>query len=259
MTPAPTIRIDLGCDAGEASTPDQLRAELALMDHVTSVHIACGGHAGDAATMRETVAAAITRNLAIGSHPSYPDREGFGRRTIRMDPVALRDSLAEQIAALGEIAADAGGRLTHLKPHGALYHDASLDPRIADAIADAASSLSGRLILVGAAGSAAVRRWGDAGLRVASEAFADRGYTPAGTLLPRLDPGSIITDPSIAAERALRIATEDEIDAGGTVLRISARTICVHADTPGAPEIARRVASLLRERGVQLASLAAGG
>lgn len=248
MTDEDAISIDLACDAGEASSPEGVAAERAIMERVTSVHIACGGHAGDIPTMRRSVESALSLGLAIGAHPSYPDREGFGRRTIEISKEELLASLEEQVATLAEVAERAGAELRHLKPHGALYHDASSNPQIAELIARVADA-SG-LLLVGAAGSRAVEAWRGLGIRVASEGFADRRYLPDGSLRPRAEPDAVIADPHAAAEQALRLARGEPIGEGE--LRLDVRTICLHADTPGAPGVAASVAERLKASGFRL-------
>jgi UPF0271 protein len=250
MTQDNNNSVDLACDAGEASTPEGVAIERAIMERVTSVHIACGGHAGDASTMRRTIESALSLGLAIGAHPSYPDREGFGRRSVRISGDELRASLQDQIALLAELAGEAGAELVHLKPHGALYHDASLRPEVADAIAEIASAAG--LLLVGAAGSRAVERWRGAGLRVAPEGFADRRYLADGSLRPRAEPDAVIADPIAAAEQALKLALGEPIEIPDGVLRLDVRTICVHADSPGAAAVVVSVADRLVQSGFRL-------
>ncbi len=250
MTPEKPIPIDLACDAGEASTPEGVATERSIMERVTSVHIACGGHAGDVATIRRTIGSALSLGLAIGAHPSYPDREGFGRRSVRITRSDLLASLRDQVALLAELAGEAGAELVHLKPHGALYHDASLRPEAADLIAEVASEAG--LLLVGAAGSRAVERWLDAGLRVASEGFADRRYLGDGSLRPRTEPDAVITDPLAAADQALKLALGEPIGTPEGLLRLDVRTICVHADTPDAAGLVRCVADRLMQSGFRL-------
>ncbi|MCC5786389.1 MAG: LamB/YcsF family protein [Phycisphaerales bacterium] len=250
MTHDKSISIDLACDAGEASTPDGVAIERAIMERVTSVHIACGGHAGDIATIRRTIESALSLGLAIGAHPSYPDREGFGRRSVRITRADLLASLQDQVALLEELAGQAGAELVHLKPHGALYHDASLRSEVADAIAEVAAAAG--LLLVGAAGSRAVELWRDAGLRVAPEGFADRRYLADGSLRSRAEPDAVISDPLAAADQALKLALGEPIEIPDGVLRLDVRTICVHADTPGAAGVVGSVADRLVHSGFRL-------
>jgi UPF0271 protein len=239
-----TRTIDLNCDLGES--PDRLRdgTDLALLDVVSSANVACGGHAGDEDTMAAVAHAAIERRVAIGAHPGYPDPANFGRVSIPMPPQRIESCVLEQTQTLQRIARAAGGRVTHLKPHGALYHDAMHNPEIARAIGDAARRADPALVLVAMAGSSALELWRSQGIRVAGEAFADRTYEPDGTLRARSRDGALITDPDLAAAQALRLVQH------GT-----AQTLCVHSDTPSALAIAREVRAHLEHAGVRIAAL----
>lgn len=227
--------MDLNCDMGEL--PELLATQEELLRYVTSVNIACGGHAGDEALMRATVEQARRAGAAIGAHPGYPDRARFGRLHVDMAPEAIAASVYEQIARLG-------GDIAHVKPHGALYNDAARDRSIARAIAEGAGRWSRDVVLVGLSGSVMLEVFREAGFRVAREAFADRAYEPDGTLRPRRLPGALIEDPEAAARQAVAIARADRAD-----------TICIHGDTPGAVRIAEAVARALREAGVTVAAL----
>lgn len=241
-----TLRVDLNADVGEGMGDD-----AALLDIVTSANIACGVHAGDARTMADTVALCLMRGVAIGAHPSFDDREGFGRRDMNMAPEAARALVLRQIEALATIAAAAGARLKHVKPHGALYNMAARDPTLAGAIAEAVREFDPSLLLVGLAGSALVSAGEMAGLRVASEAFADRAYRKDGTLVPRSQPGALIEDADLAVARALdmvKTAAVRSID--GEIVALRAETICVHGDTPGAAAMAGVLRAALRDAGV---------
>ena len=214
------------------------------MANVTSVNIACGGHAGDDETMRITVVQAMRHGLGIGAHPGYPDRANFGRFELDLPLDELALSISEQVAALAAVVERAGGRMIHVKPHGALYNQAAKNRAIARAIADGVARVDRTVILVGLAGSVMLDVFREAGFAVAAEAFADRRYEPDGTLRPRRFEDALIRDPDAAAEQALAIAR------GGR-----AETICIHGDTPGAPAIAAAVARTLRANGVRLAGL----
>ena len=231
--------IDLNADAGEGA------GEAPLYGLITSVNIACGGHAGDEGTMRESVRLAVTHGVAIGAHPSYPDREGFGRVSRSFAVGALSRAVAAQVAALVAVAEAAGARVTHVKPHGALYADAAQTREVALAVAEGVASVSNALVLVGLAGSPALRTWRELGFDVAAEGFADRAYAADGTLVPRSSAGALITDRAAAAAQAIRLAGEGDC-----------ATICVHADTPGAAAIAAAVRRGLEEAGFGLSSLA---
>ena len=250
--------IDLNCDLGES--PDRVRngTDAQLLDCVTSANIACGGHAGDEATMTETVRAAIARGVAIGAHPGYPDREGFGRVELAMRAEEIRLSVADQIRALDRVARAMGAGLTHVKPHGALYHAAMTKPLIASAIADACRKVSPGIVLVGLAGAPALGWWRAAGFRVASEAFADRRYEADGSLRSRAHADSLIIDPALAAAQAVDLALGRGVVAvDGACVPIRADTVCIHSDTPGAVSVARAVRAALASAGFALASLAA--
>jgi UPF0271 protein len=217
------------------------------MPFLTSVNIASGGHAGDDATMKATIEQARRWGLAVGAHPSYPDRANFGRIAITMPAEALADTVFEQVCALGEVAARMGVAVRHVKPHGALYNAAAADPAIARAIAEGVSRWSKRPVLVGLAGSVMLDIFRDAGFMVAAEAFADRRYEADGSLRARRFPDALITDPTAAAQQALDIAESGSLTAvDGSRVRVQAETICIHGDTPGAREIAEAVSQALR-------------
>jgi UPF0271 protein len=223
-------RIDLNADLGE-SQPN----ESALMREITSASIACGGHTGDRETMREAVEQCQRHGVAIGAHPSYPDRENFGRRSLKIAPGDLTRSVGEQIASLARLAP-----LTHVKPHGALYNDAAKNAAIAEAIAQAVPR---HVILYGLRGSVMLDVFRAAGIRIAREVFADRAYEPDGSLRARSQPGALITDPAAAADNALKLAAE------------GADTLCVHSDTPNAIAIAQAVRRALAANGYDIGPL----
>jgi 5-oxoprolinase (ATP-hydrolysing) subunit A len=238
-------RVDLNADVGEGMAGD---AEL--LDIVTSANIACGLHAGNVETMVRTVDRCIARGVGIGAHPSFDDREGFGRREMDIAPEEVRALVRRQIETLAAVARQAGTGLSHVKPHGALYNQAARDPRLARAIADAVCDVDRNLLLVGLAGSALVSEGEAAGLRVANEVFADRAYRADGSLVPRSQPGSIIEDGTVAVERALRmVRTRTVRSIDGTEVPIRAETICVHGDTPGAAALARELRDALISAG----------
>lgn len=228
--------IDLNSDLGEGMPTD---AEV--MASVTSANIACGGHAGDRDSMARTIALALERGVAIGAHPSYPDRESFGRKALDLPAEVLRHAILAQLQALAEAAHAAGAEVRHVKAHGALYNQGERDPRIADILAAAVAEHDARFILVCPPGSAMALRAAAHGLRVAREGFCDRAYEPDGTLRPRSQPGALLTDPDPAAAQALELARRGDVD-----------SLCVHGDTPGAPAIARRVREALESAGFQL-------
>ena len=215
--------MDLNCDMGEL---EDAQHEAALMEYVTSANIACGGHAGDEASMERTARLAMARGVRIGAHPGYPDRANFGRVEIPMPAAEIERTVRQQIERLDAVVRRIGGRIVHVKPHGALYNVAVRNTEVARAIAGGVAAWDPRATLFGLAGSAMLDVWRQMGLAVAAEAFADRRYQPDGTLRPRQFADALITDPRQAAAQALRFACQ------GTV-----RTICVHGDTPGAVAI----------------------
>ncbi len=230
--------IDLNCDLGEGLGED------AIYPCITSANIACGGHAGDDASMEAAVRQSLAHGVALGAHPSYPDREGFGRVALAMTPGELAEAVRSQVLALARIAARAGAILGHVKPHGALYGEAMKDAAIAEAVARGVALHDPGLVLVGLAGSPALELWRALGFAVAGEGFADRAYEPDGSLRSRRLPGALITDPAEAAAQALRLARDGRVD-----------TICVHSDTPGAARILAEVRRVLAGRGFLLRPL----
>jgi 5-oxoprolinase (ATP-hydrolysing) subunit A len=243
------MNIDLNCDMGEREGAGGLAADAELLAWVSSANIACGGHAGDEATMRGVVEAAAALGRGLGAHPGYPDRANFGRVVVPISPADLRAEVAEQIGRLAAVAGRAGARVAHVKPHGALYHQCSIDPGAAEAVRLAASDAAPGAVLVGQSGSAACRWWRAAGAIVVEEGFADRAYEPDGSLRARSLPGASITDAGPAAAQALRLARGE-----GLPTRVG--TICVHSDTPGAAEVARAVRRALEGAGFTITPLA---
>jgi len=233
--------IDLNADVGEGA------GEEPLYSIITSANVACGGHAGDADSMHEAVRLARRHGVAIGAHPSYPDRARFGRATCDLAPAELAAAVAAQVMALSIVARRSGAELAHVKPHGALYNDAARDGIVAGAIAEAVATISAQLVLVGLSGSVALDAWRERGFTVAAEGFADRAYDAAGALVPRSQAGALITDPLAASAQAVRLAREGRCD-----------TICVHSDTPGAASIARAVRRALEADGFTLRAAHSG-
>lgn len=232
--------IDLNADIGEGYD------DAGLMPYLTRASIACGGHTGDTRSMDAALALAAEYGVAVGAHPSYPDREGFGRRDLAATPEQIAQWVTQQIEAVAEIAARKGMRLVHVKPHGALYNAAAQQEAIAAAIAQAVKEWDANLILLGLSGSRLIEAGRSAGLMVMQEVFADRRYQPDGQLVSRETPGALITDPEIAAEQAYALAHDQPIIAlNGGPLRPAADTLCLHSDTPGAMGIARAVAQAL--------------
>ncbi len=247
------LTIDLNCDMGELPEAIADGTQESLMPSLTSVNIACGGHAGDEQTMKTTIEQALRWKLAIGAHPGYPDRANFGRVELAMSANEVAATVFEQVGALAEVAAGCGARLTHVKPHGALYNQAVRNRALAEAIARGVARWSRDVVLVGLAGSPMLEVFREAGFAVAAEAFADRRYEPDGTLRSRKFEDALIRNPEEAGRQALGIAERGVVIASdGSEVSIDAQTLCIHCDTPGAPKIAATVARSLRGAGVTL-------
>jgi UPF0271 protein len=240
-------RIDLNADVGEGFDED-----AGLFGVVTSASVACGFHAGDDQTMRAACSSAVEHGVAIGAHVSFRDREGFGRRELIVPASVLRDEVAEQIHALQEHASAAGGRVAYVKPHGALYHRASVDVETASAIVAAV----GRLPVLAFPRSQLIACARAAGLHAVPEAFADRAYTAAGALVARGEPGALL-DADGAVRQALAIVRDGAVETrDGHRIDVDAASICLHSDTPGALVIARRVRDALEAAGIELRAFA---
>jgi 5-oxoprolinase (ATP-hydrolysing) subunit A len=244
--------LDLNGDLGEGAAQD---AELLPL--LTSANIACGGHAGDAEAMRAAVELALRHGVAIGAHPGLEDRANFGRRIQPLTPAEAHDLVRRQVAALDRVARACGGRLAHVKPHGALYHLAARDRALAQAVAAAVRESDPRLILVGLAGSELLAAGRACGLRIASEVFADRTYQPDGSLTPRSRAEALIADEAAAVAQVLRLVREGAVIAtDGTRVALTADTVCVHGDGPHAVAFARRLRQELGAAGVVWQALA---
>ena len=239
---AKNFQVDLNCDLGEASGNDE-----AIMPYITSANIACGFHAGDARTMRDTALLAKRHQVAIGAHPGWNDRENFGRREMDVNAEDAAAIVLYQIGALAAIVKAEGAELIHVKPHGAMYNQAATDMELARAIAGAVKRFSKNLILVGLAGSRLCEAGIEAGLRVAAEGFPDRAYNPDGTLMSRSKPGAVIESPVDVAINAMKLI-EDGIMFGGKRVRVD--TLCLHGDNIHAAENARMLREALKKNGV---------
>lgn len=247
--------MDLNADLGESFGTWRLGDDERLVAHVTSANVACGFHAGDFRVMETTVALCRRAGVAVGAQPGYPDLLGFGRRPLPFEPDEVESMVRYQIGALEGFCRANGVELQHVKPHGALYNQAAGDPPLAAAIARAVARFSRDLALYGLASSAPMAAAAaDASLRFVPEAFADRRYRPDGTLQPRAEPGSLITDPAVAAAQAVMIATEGAaVAVDGSRVELRAESICCHGDTPSAVEIAAAVRGGLEHAGVAVA------
>jgi len=244
------VPIDLNADVGEAVGDDE-----GVLPSVSSANVACGFHAGNPAVMRGTVQLSRRYGVAVGAHPGFQDPEGFGRREMRVSSAELENVIAYQIGALAGVAATEGVRLNHVKPHGALYNMAARDANMADAIARAVRAVDDSLVLFGLSGSELIAAGERAGLRVASEAFADRGYWPDGSLAPRGTPGAVLTEVEDVVRRAVGMARGQAVTSvDGSSVSVRADTICIHGDTPGAAALARAVRSALSAAGIDVVS-----
>jgi 5-oxoprolinase (ATP-hydrolysing) subunit A len=252
------MRVDLNSDVGESFGAYTIGQDPILLTHITSANVACGFHAGDPGVMRATVALAKRHGIAVGAHPGFPDLVGFGRRELQATPREVEDFVVYQIGALTAIAATQGMRLQHVKPHGALFNMAVRDTALADAIARATAAVDPSLIFFGLPGSELIAAGHRAGLRTASEVFADRAYESDGTLVSRRKPGAVIHDPEAVVQRVVRMATDRTVVAvDGSVVRLELDTICVHGDTPGAAELAARIRQALSTAGVDVRAVGA--
>ncbi|NAZ85807.1 5-oxoprolinase subunit PxpA [Kineococcus sp. T90] len=249
--------MDLNSDLGESFSRWTLGDDEALLEVVTSANVACGFHAGDPTVLRRTCDLAAARGVVVGAQVGYRDLPGFGRRFIDVDPAELVDDVLYQLGALEAFARVAGTRVAYVKPHGALYNAVVHHEAQAAAVVEAVRRYDPALPLLGLPGSRSLELAAAAGLRTVAEAFADRAYTPAGTLVPRSQPGAVLHDPEEVARRCVRLATAGEVVAvDGAVVPVAAESICVHGDTPGAVGIARRVRAALQDAGVPVAPFA---
>lgn len=242
------MRIDLNADLGEGAASD---AELLTL--VSSANIACGFHAGDASTMLTCVRAALINGVAVGAHPSFPDRENFGRTAMQLPPETVYAQALYQIGALSAIVQAEGGVLRHVKPHGMLYNQAAKDPALADAIAKAVFDVNPALILVGLAGSELIRAGARHGLATRQEVFADRGYQPDGALVPRSQPNALITDEDQALAQTLEMVLRGRVrSVDGLWAKVTAETVCLHGDGAHALAFARRLRREFTAQGIQI-------
>lgn len=248
-----TTVFDLNSDLGEGFGAWQMGDDMGLLSIVTSANVACGFHAGDPTIMRRVCATAISRGVAIGAHVGYQDLAGFGRQAIDVAPDRLADQVLYQIAALDGIARAEGGRVRYVKPHGALYNRTVTDDTQAAAVVAGVHAYDPTLPVLGLPGSRLLDKAAEAGLIPVPEAFADRGYRADGSLARRGDPGALVTDPAEVVRRCLAMVTTNQITAvDGVPVRVQARSLCVHGDTPGAVQLAQRVRDALHDAGVRL-------
>lgn len=247
--------VDLNSDVGESFGRWRLGDDTAMLAVVTSANVACGFHAGDPTTLRRCCETAAAGGVAVGAQVGYRDLAGFGRRFVDMDPGELADDVTYQLGALDGIARVAGTRVSYVKPHGALYNAVVHHEAQARAVVEAVRAYDASLPVLGLPGSVLLRFAEKAGLRAVPEAFADRGYTSAGTLVPRSDDGAVLTDPGEVADRVVRLVTDGVVRAvDGSDVRVEAASVCVHGDTPGAVGMARAVRAALDAAGIGVRS-----
>jgi UPF0271 protein len=245
--------IDLNADVGEATAAPGIDVERALLEFVTSVHVACGGHAGDDESMTATVAAAVAHAVRVGAHPSYPDRAGFGRNPMEIDRGELAASLSEQLRALDRICRTAGTAVDSVKAHGALYEEVAKGGAVYETFRDAVrASVGGGVALVLPSGCRAMAMALRDGIRAFEEGFCDREYRPDGGLVDRATPGAVLAEPGVAAAQALSLARGAVVAKDGSVLTLWVDTLCVHGDSPGAVAIATAVSQVMGDAGIDV-------
>ncbi len=243
--------IDLNCDMGESYGAWSMGADAEVMPHITSANIACGYHGGDPATIRRTVKLAVDSGVAVGAHPSLPDRMGFGRRVMKISPQDMYDLVVYQAGAVEAFARAAGAKLHHIKCHGALYNMAANDEALSEAMVRAAKDLGTMLYVLSNSKNLQIAK--SKGVKVAAEVFADRGYSDDGTLAPRDKPGGMIEDAGESVKHALRMVEEGHVlTLSGKKVPVAADTICLHGDQPGAARFAQELRQVFKSKGIQV-------
>ena len=251
--------IDINSDLGESFGAWSMGDDDAMLDVVTSANVACGFHAGDPAGILRTLKAAAARQVSIGAHVAYPDKVGFGRRNMDVASDELTADVIYQIGALQGLAQAAGTRVSYVKPHGALYNTIAHDRRQALAVIAAIHAVDPTLVLVALAGSNLIELAREQGLTCIAEAFADRAYTPQGTLVSRREPGAVLHDPQLVAQRMLRLVQDGTLEAiDGSVTRLQADSICVHGDSPAAVAMAHELRRVLEQANMHVQPFAGG-
>ncbi|CAM3756020.1 LamB/YcsF family protein [Cytobacillus oceanisediminis] len=248
--------VDINCDMGESFGAYKMGRDEEILDYITSANIACGFHAGDPATMRKTVKMALDKNVGIGVHPGLQDLSGFGRRDISITPQEAYDLVVYQIGALYGFVKSEGGKLQHVKPHGALFNMASKSASLSEAIAEAVYKVDPELILFGLAGSELVKAGKKIGLHSAHEVFSDRTYQEDGSLTSRRESNALITDHTAAVNQVIRMVKEGKVTSiQGTEVSIEANTICIHGDGESALEFAKYIPTALKDAGIKVAKI----
>ena len=247
--------IDINCDMGESYGAWKMGADVEVMPFISSANIACGFHGGDPATIRQTVKLAVDHGVAVGAHPSLPDLPGFGRRVMKISPQDMYDLVVYQAGAVEAFARAAGVKLHHVKCHGALYNMAATDEALAEAMVRAVKDLGGGVILYALSNSKMMQVAKQKGIAAAGEVFADRGYADDGTLWPRGKPGAMIEDANVATARALEMVEKGYVTAlSGKPVPVSADTLCLHGDQPGAVTFAKAIRKAFSEHGITVAA-----
>lgn len=247
--------IDVNSDLGESVGGNAVSDDAVIIEVVSSANVACGFHSGDPHDIARTVEAAAARGVAVGAHVGYRDIPGFGRRFIDMDPAELADEVLYQIGALDALAGSKGSAVTYVKPHGALYNTIVHHEEQAQAVIDGIKAFSRDLPVLLLPGAVAIEKAEKAGLRAVREAFADRNYNPDGTLVSRREPDAVVSDPDAVAARVVQLARERTLVArDGTTIDIDAESLCVHGDSPGSVELARRIVGALRDADIEIRS-----
>ena len=247
------ISVDLNCDMGEGFGPWKMGNDAELMKYVSSVNIACGFHAGDSSTIRKTVEMAIDMGVAIGAHPSFPDIQGFGRRAMSLSPNEVFDIVLYQVSALKGVCEASGGKLHHVKPHGALYNQAAKDRALAKAIAEAVKAIDPNLILYGLSGSFLILEAETIGLRAANEVFSDRAYQDDGNLTPRSKSDALIELKEFSLQQVLQMITEQTVTAtNGKTVGLKAETVCIHGDGENAVGFAKEINRALKDTRIEI-------
>jgi len=244
-------KIDLNCDMGESFGHYKIGLDDEVIKYVTSANIGCGFHGGDPLVMRKTVKIARENGVGIGAHPGFPDLMGFGRRKMDVTPEEIKNYVLYQIGSLYAFAKAEGEKLQHVKPHGALYNTIANDEKLSRAVMEGIAEFDKELIVLGLASSKVINIAEETGLKVASEAFADRAYNPDGTLVSRRLPNAVITNPQEVLSRVIRMAKEEKIECiNGEIIERKIDTICVHGDSPGAVELVKVIRQGLEKEGI---------
>ncbi|WP_025025748.1 LamB/YcsF family protein [Caldalkalibacillus mannanilyticus] len=250
------MKVDLNCDMGESFGAYTMGQDEKVLPFITSANIACGYHAGDPSVMAKTIAMCLQQNISIGAHPGYPDLVGFGRRALQVSPQEVYHMVLYQVGALQSMTRAFGGIMSHVKPHGALYNTAAKDAVIAQAIAQAVYHVAPEAILFGLANSELVKAGENIGLVTAHEVFADRTYQKDGSLTPRTHPQAVIHEVDMAIKQVIQMVQEKKVASiEGMELTLKADTICIHGDSPNAPEFAEKLSKALHHASIEVESL----